>query len=282
LRLVKRTVNFDDPSAHHLYYGDRIGSPGSILTFFAWEGAHPGRLGLGQAVEIAFRIPQGSLGWWTQRLLEAGIKFDAPEKRFGDTVIGFRDPDGIRVELVASARPLGGIEPWSTSEIPDEHAIRGFDGITLWLDDGAPTAAILTGVLGYRAAGQEGTRRRFHAEGDAPAAIVDIRSAPGFLGGRMGTGTIHHIAFRAADDAAQAAMVRALADAGGRATEQLDRNYFRSVYFREPGGVIFEIATDEPGFSIDENVEDLGSSLKLPPQYEPQRAAIEAALPPLE
>ncbi|MDQ0474412.1 ring-cleaving dioxygenase [Labrys wisconsinensis] len=280
LRLVKRTVNFDDPGAYHLYFGDATGRPGTILTFFAWEGANPGRLGLGQAAEIAFRIPRASLGWWTQRLIEQGIAFDGPEKRFGENVLGFKDPDGIRLELVAAgtAAPAG---DWSGT-VPAEHAVEGFHGVTLWLSESEGTAAVLREVFGMREVAAEGTRRRFAALGADPGAVVDLREAPGFIGGRMGTGTVHHVAFRAADDAAQAAMAAALQAQGGRATEQKDRSYFRSVYFREPGGVIFEIATDDPGFTVDESIETLGEALKLPPQFEAHREAIAAALPALD
>jgi glyoxalase family protein len=280
LRLVKRTVNFDDPTAHHLYYGDGTGAPGTILTFFAWEGAHTGQLGLGQAVEIAFRVPKASLGYWTRRLVDKGVAFDAPEKRFGETVLGFKDPDGIRLELVASGDDTP-VAAW-TGPVPAEHAIRGFHGVTLWLGDADPTATVLTKVFGYSAAGSEGSRSRFVAEGGGLASIVDIRAAPGFLRGRMGAGTVHHIAFRAASDAAQAAMSRALSEHGLHPTEQKDRNYFRSVYAREPGGVIVEIATDDPGFAADESLEALGTALKLPAQFEAYRAQIEAALPPLD
>jgi glyoxalase family protein len=274
LRLVKRTVNFDDPTAHHLYYGDEGGTPGSILTFFGWEGAHAGQLGLGQAVEIAFRIPRSSLGWWTQRLIEKGIAFDAPEKRFGETVLGLKDPDGIRLELVASQSgdAEGG---WTSASVPAEHAIRGIHAVTLWLGEAAGTGALLEQAFGYERAGSEGSRTRYVSGGTGLAAIVDLR-------GRMGAGAVHHIAFRAADDAAQEEMVEKLASLGVPATEQKDRTYFRSVYFREPGGVIFEIATDGPGFTVDEPVEALGSALKLPPQYEPHRTEIEAALPKLD
>jgi glyoxalase family protein len=280
LRLVKKTVNFDDPGAYHLYFGDEAGQPGTILTFFAWNDAAPGRLGLSQAVEIAFRIPEGSLGYWTHRLIEKGIAFEAPEKRFGETVFAFRDPDGIRIELVATkaAKPGNG---WTGGGVAPEHAIAGFHGVTLWLASGDGTARVLTEAFGYQKVGEEGVRHRFKAKGDALAAIVDLRLVPGFVGGRMGTGTIHHVAFRAADDAAQATLAEAVSAQGLRVTDQKDRNYFRSVYFREPGGVIFEIATDDPGFAVDEDPASLGETLKLPPQYEAFRVDIERRLPAL-
>jgi glyoxalase family protein len=279
LRLVKKTVNFDDPGAYHLYFGDRTGQPGTILTFFAWKDAGPGRLGLGQAVEIAFRIPVGAVGFWTQRLIEKGVAFDAPEKRFGETVLSFRDPDGLRIELIGTTTGPG--DGWTSAGIAPEQAITGFHGVTLWLSEPEGTARVLTDVFGYRRIGEEGSRARYQAEGDSLATIVDLRVAPGFLSGRMGTGTIHHVAFRASDDAAQARLGEALTALGLRVTEQRDRNYFRSIYFREPGGVIFEIATDDPGFAVDEAVDTLGTALKLPAQFEARRADIERALPAL-
>jgi glyoxalase family protein len=281
LRLVKKTVNFDDPGTYHLYYGDEAGQPGTILTFFPWDHAAPGRLGVGQAQETMFRVPQGSLGWWTHRFVEQGVSHEAIEKRFGETVLAFKDPDGMRLALVC----LPGIaaEPaWSSADIPAEHAIRGFHGVSLLVDDGAPTGAILTDVFGFAETGREGSTARYSVSDTALGGIVDIRSAGGFLRGREGVGSVHHVAFRAADDATQAEMVRRLtANHGRRVTEQRDRNYFRSVYFREPGGVLFEIATDEPGFAVDETVASLGQSLKLPPGLEAQRGRIETVLPPL-
>ena len=280
LRLVKRTVNFDDPSTYHLYFGDETGRPGTILTFFPWAHVAPGRAGVGQAQETAFRVPQGSIGYWTHRFVEKGVPHEAPQKRFGETVLPFRDPDGMALALVGTAQAEA--EPaWSGGGVPAEHAIRGFHGITLMLDAAEPTGAILTGVLGFKEAGREGPRLRFR--GDAGiGAIVDVRVATGFLPGRMGAGSVHHVAFRAADDASQASMARRLAEGHGiRPTEQLDRNYFRSVYFREPGGILFEIATDEPGFAVDEPASELGRALKLPPFLEPRRREIEAVLPAL-
>ncbi len=282
LRLVKRTVNFDDPGTWHLYYGDEAGLPGTILTFFPWAQAAQGRQGVGELQETVFRIPQASLGFWTHRLLAAGVPHEAPQERFGQTVLAFRDPDGMHLALAT----IPGIEAepaWSTPEIPAEHAIRGFQGVTLLLEDGAATGAILTDVLGFEQAGSEGTVTRFQAPGTAIGGVVDLRSVGGFLPARLGRGSVHHLAFRAADDAAEAEMVRKLADNHGiRTTEQMDRNYFRSVYFREPGHVLFEIATDIPGFAVDEPAETLGTTLKLPRVLEKHRAEIERALPSLD
>lgn len=279
LRLVKKTVNFDDPGTYHFYFGDELGSPGTILTFFPWEHAAPGRVGVGQTQETAFRVPEGALGFWTQRFIERGVAHETVTRRFGETVLPFRDPDGMRLALVCT--PGAETEPgWTGAGIEAAHAIRGFHSVSLLVEDGARTGAILTDVFGFEAAGEEGSTRRFHVPGTLVGGIVDIRSAGAFLPGREGAGSVHHIAFRAADDAVQAAMVEKLRrDHGQRVTEQRDRNYFRSVYFREPGGILFEIATDAPGFAVDEPVEQLGSMLKLPAGLEPMRARIESVLP---
>jgi glyoxalase family protein len=281
LRLVKRTVNFDDPGTYHLYYGDETGHPGTVLTFFPWEHAVKGRLGTGETQATAFRVPARSLGYWTQRLIEKGVAHETPEKRFGETVLPFSDPDGMSLALVAV--PDAENEPGrSNGDIPAEHAIRGFHGVTLLLNDAARTGAILTDVLGLAEAGREGALIRYRAPGTVPGAVVDIRQADGQRG-RQGRGSVHHIAFRAPDDAAQAAMAQKLVRQHGvHPTDQRDRNYFRSIYFREPGGVLFEVATDIPGFAVDEPVAALGSALKLPPFLEPQRREIEKALPALE
>jgi glyoxalase family protein len=281
LRLVKKTVNFDDPTTYHLYYGDEAGSPGTILTFFPWENAAPGRVGIGQTSETSFRIPEASIGYWTHRLVEKGVAHEAPEKRFGESVLTFQDPDGMRLALVGR-RGIEAEPARSDGAVPAEHALRGLHGVTLLLEDAGRTGAILADVLGLRASAREGTVVR-HASDASAGAIVDLRTAGGFLPGRTGRGTVHHVAFRAADDATQAAMVARLAENHGiRATEQKDRNYFRSVYFREPGGILFEIATDEPGFAVDEAPAALGQALKLPLFLEPRRREIEAVVPALD
>ena len=278
LRLVKKTVNFDDPGTYHLYYGDETGQPGTILTFFPWEHAAPGRTGIGETQETAFRVPRSAIGYWTHRFIAQGVKHEAPAQVFGETVLPFRDPDGMALALVgtdgAEAEPA-----WTGGDVPAEHAIRGFHGVTLLLREAGPTAAILTNVLGFREAGREGAQTRFRSGSDLGGSVT-LRAVGDFLRGRQGAGSVHHIAFRAADDAVQAEMVRKLTEEHGLAvTEQRDRNYFRSVYFREPGGVLFEIATDVPGFAVDEPVTALGEVLKLPAFLEPHRAEIEAVLP---
>lgn len=282
LRFVKKTVNFDDPGTYHFYYGDETGAPGTILTFFPWEHAAAGRGGVGQTQQTAFRVPVGSLGHWTQRFIEKGVAFDTPEKRFGEWVLSFVDPDGMSLALVGTA-DANSEAGWSNGDVPAEHAIRGFQGVTLLIEDAAKTGAILSDVFGFERIGQEGSIIRFRAPGTAQGTIVDIYEAKGFLAGRLGRGSVHHIAFRAADDAEQAAMVQKLIETHGMSpTEQRDRNYFRSVYFREPGGILFEIATDIPGFTVDEPVDTLGEALKLPAFLEGHRSEIENVLPPLE
>ncbi|GLK78956.1 ring-cleaving dioxygenase [Methylopila turkensis] len=281
LRLVKKTVNFDDPGTYHLYYGDAAGRPGSVLTFFPWDHVAPGRVGVGETSQTAFRVPRGSIGWWTQRFVEAGVPHENPAVRFGETVLAFKDPDGLSLALVG-VEGAEAEEAWDGGSVPAEHAIRGFHGVTLLLDKAAATAAVLTAVFGHREVGREENVVRYSAGDEGYGRFVDLREVGGFLRGRPGGGSVHHIAFRAADDAAQAEMARKLVEEHGLGvTEQKDRNYFRSVYFREPGGVLFEIATDEPGFAADEPAERLGEALKLPPFLEPLRPRIEQRLPAL-
>ncbi|MCC7281830.1 MAG: ring-cleaving dioxygenase [Acetobacteraceae bacterium] len=279
LRLIKQTVNYDDPSVHHLYYGDFAGSPGAIMTFFPYAGAKPGRHGVGQAEETAFAVPPGSLGFWRDRLAANGVAF-GDEARFGQALLAFKDHDGLRLEIVESP-DAAGIEGRAAEGVPAGHAIRGFAGVTLWLKDVAGTASVLTDVLGYEQTAAEGSYTRFVHPGPGLGRVVDLRAAGGFWAGAMGAGVVHHVAFRAASDAAQEESSRALRAKGLGVTPQQDRNYFRSTYFREPGGVLFEVATDDPGFAIDETPEQLGGKLMLPPRYEPHRAEIEASLPKL-
>lgn len=220
LRMVKKTINFDDPSTYHFYYGDETGQPGTILTFFPWEHAAPGCLGVGETQETLFRVPSGSIGYWTHRLVEKGVVHEALEKRFGETVLSFKDPDGMRLAIVA----MPGIESepaWSVGEVPAEHAIRGFHSVSLLLGDAAPTAAILTDVFGFSETGREGSTLRFKADGTEIGGIVDIRIAGDFPRGRQGGGSVHHVAFRAADDEAEFSMMRKLAENHDiRTTEQ--------------------------------------------------------------
>jgi glyoxalase family protein len=280
LRLVKKTVNFDDPGTYHFYFGDSVGHPGSILTFFPWEHVAPGRNGVGTTQETAFRVPEGSLGFWMHRFIEQGIEHGTVEKRFGQSVLSFKDPHGTSLSLVGIPNAETE-EAWTVDGIPAEYAIRGLEGVTLLVDNGEKTGAILTDVFGFTEAARDGSLVRYKTDA-LMGSTVDIRSAGGFLPGRTGGGSVHHVAFRAKDDADQAEMVRKLAEYHGlQTTEQKDRNYFRSVYFREPGGILFEIATDEPGFAADEAQEHLGAELKLPSFLEARRSDIEARLPEL-
>jgi glyoxalase family protein len=282
LRLVKKTVNFDDPGTYHLYYGDEQGTPGTILTFFPWEHAAPGRNGDGLTQETAFRIPAESIGYWTHRLIDKGVPHKALERRFGEPVLSFTDPDGMSLALVGVA-DASSQSAWTDHDIPAEHAIRGLHGVTLMLDRAGPTGAILAGVFGFEQIGREGPIVRYTTGGAGPGSVVTIRETQGFLPGQMGRGSVHHIAFRAANDAQQAEMAETLRTAHGlMPTLQMDRSYFRSVYFREPGGILFEIATDAPGFAVDEPLSALGRELKLPSFLEPHRREIEAALPAID
>jgi glyoxalase family protein len=281
LRLVKKTVNYDDPGTYHLYFGDENGSPGTIMTFFPWGHMPQGRGGLGLTHETLFRVPEAALGYWTHRFVELGVTHDAIEKRFGESVLPFKDPDGLGLALVAV--PGAASEAaWEGNGVTAENAIRGFHGAQLLLDATAPTARVLD-ILGYDQVGSEGTITRFKARGAEVGGVIDIREAKGFLPGRMGVGSVHHLAFRAKDDQEQAEMrQRLVSERKLHVTEQIDRNYFRSMYFKEPGGIIFEIATDQPGFAVDEPADKLGQKLALPPFLERRRSEIEAHLAPLE
>jgi glyoxalase family protein len=283
LRLVKRTVNFDDPGTWHLYYGDGAGTPGSILTFFPVPGLPRGHRGTGQATETAFSVPPASLPFWRARLARLGVPFAEPGPRFGAEVIALEDPDGMALELVAD--PAAAALPGAAlGDIPAEHAVRGFFGVTLRVRDAGRTAQVLVSLLGYAPGVEEEGRIRFTAtRGDgALAAVVDLVEAAGGERGEEGAGSVHHIAFRVGDVAAQEALRRRIAAAGHRVTPILDRQYFRSIYFREPNGVLFEVASDPPGFAVDEPAETMGERLMLPAWLEPQRAQIERVLPALE
>jgi len=280
LRLVKRTVNFDDPTTYHLYYGDQVGTPGSILTFFPWPGAPRGTRGTGQTTATAFAVPTGSLDWWMDRLAAGAVEFEAVQERFGERVLPVKDPDDLSIELV-ERRELTGRGWWKDGPVPAPYAIRGFHGVTLTVEGYERTAALLTEVMGFKPAGDENNRFRFGTEHDAQRATVDLVCAPGLRAGRVAAGTVHHIAFRCASNEDQLAWRSRIAAAGMNVTPVLDRQYFQSIYFREPGGVLFEIATDPPGFTRDETPEELGMALKLPPWLEPNRAHIEERLPRL-
>lgn len=280
LRLVKRTVNFDDPGTYHLYYGDEVGHPGTIMTFFPWPMARRGVQGAGQATVTAFSVPEGSLGFWTERLGRMGVPFDGPKPRLEEEVLTVLDPDGLRLELVARAGD--GRKPWESGPVPAEHAVRGFDGVTLTEWNLEVTEEVLARVMGFRRVGEERDRVRFETGTGGSGTRVDVLASPAATRGHVSAGTVHHVAFRAADEADQLAWRETIDESGLYVTPVLDRQYFRSIYFREPGGVLFEIATDPPGFTRDEPVESLGTALKLPPWLEASRSQIEATLPPIE
>ena len=279
LRLIKRTVNFDDPSTYHLYYGDTVGSPGTVLTFFPWPGARRGRPGHGQVYATAFSIPAGSLPFWADRLRAHHVAVSEPIDRFGDRVLEFSDPDGLRLELVATAE----IDPRPghvSAAIPAEHALRGFHGVTIALVTTEATEAVLTGPMNYRVIQRTPGRTRL-ALPDNVGTYVDLLKDSAIPAGLSGAGTVHHVAFRTPDDATQAAAREHLNRLGHHVSPVMDRNYFHSIYYREPAGVLFEIATDTPGFAIDEPLASLGNELKLPARYEAHRTEIEAVLPSL-
>ena len=272
LRLVKVTVNFDDPSSFHLYYGDRSGRPGTIVTFFAWPGARGGRIGVPQVTTTAFRVAPGSLPAWAGRLASRRVSHAEPVLRLGEHAITAADPDGMRIELIDAADP-------SPSPEADPLSVERFHGITLSELNIGPTAGFLLDPFGGRPVG-ESEGRFAMGQGDH-LARVDITATPKAPHGTMGAGTVHHVAWRVADDAAQAAWLTALRRAGHQVSPVMDRTYFHSIYFREPGGVLFEIATDDPGFAVDEPPAELGTHLCLPPWLEPQRSTIESSLPQL-
>ena len=278
-RLIKKTVNFDDPGTYHFYFGDEIGTPGTILTFFPWRGAVRGRRGNGEVAATAYTIRPGSVGYWQERLSDHGVTVGEQQKRFGAPVIPFQDPDGMIVEFVVEDGPAD-VQIWQEGPIPAEHALRGFHSATLWVGEAAPTADLLTNSLGYTFAGQEGNRHRFQAAGEAAGRTADLLERPGELHGRLGAGSVHHIAFRTADDEEQGEYLQSLRAGGFHVSPVMDRQYFHSIYFRAPSGVLFEIATDAPGFLYDEPVAELGTHLKLPPWLEAQRADIERKVPP--
>lgn len=280
LRLVKLTVNFDDPGSYHLYYGDEVGRPGSILTFFPWPGGTRGRQGAGQIATVELAIPPSALGFWIERLLSQGIKYEGPTRRFDERILALVDPDGLLVELVATPAALD-IQPWMDGPVPPEHAVRGLHGATIWEDGDTGTGDFLSRVMGLEQAGEDRGLLRFKAAGNGPGSFVNLRRATGFWRAAGGVGTVHHLAFRAATGEEQLARRSTIESLGVGVTPVIDRQYFHSVYFREPGGVLFEIATDGPGFAIDEPVSELGTHLKLPPMYEPKRFRIERSLPPL-
>lgn len=276
LRLVKRTVNFDDPGTYHFYYGDRTGRPGTLLTFFPWAGAYAGRPGAGQATVTSFAVPAGSLTYWEDRLGARLALAPTRHQRFGAAALRFTDPDGMALELVEH-RSAGETPVHPESVVPGAQAIRRFHGTTLTLRGVDATAQLLTEVLGLAPNGEDGSYARF-SPADSEGGVIDLLRDPSAPAGSLGAGSVHHIAWRATDSAQQLELRGRVLGQALSVTPVVDRQYFQSIYFREPGGVLFEVATDGPGFLIDEPEATLGEALKLPPQYESERAAIESVL----
>jgi glyoxalase family protein len=280
LRLVKKTVNFDDPKTYHLYYGDKSGTPGTVLTFFPWENIAPGRSGSRQVSTIAYSVPEKSLKFWTRRFECNRVNFRAIGEKFGEQYLAFTDPDGLKLELIVPKMADTRL-PWETDQVQAANATRGFHSITITTNKMQPTADILTGVLGYRFMEKEANVYRFITDAVENAAIVDLIEFPGHIAGHVAGGSVHHVAFRVKNEEILMEYREKIASMGIHITEKIDRNYFYSLYFHEPGGVLFELATDNPGFAVDESVEELGSNLKLPEKYEQHRSTIEAILPQL-
>lgn len=278
LRLVKLTVNFDDPGTYHFYFGNEGGGPGSILTFFPWPGAPRGVVGNGHVEASAFAVPPAAIDYWTARLSEHGATPEPVTQRFGDSVLRFTDPDGLPLEIVGTS-DADPSRAWARGPVPIEHATCGFHGATL-AEEGYERTAALLEVMGFQLVGNEGARYRYRASDD-PASIVDLLCAPDGRPGRLGVGTVHHIAFRTPSDEEQSAWREELVDRGFNVSPIMDRIYFHSIYLREPGGVLFEIATDPPGFALDEAPEQLGTRLMLPPWMESNRSELDARLPRL-
>lgn len=278
LRLVKKTINFDSPDVYHFYYGNELGAPGTILTFFPYAGIRAGRKGTGQLTTTSFAVPANSLGYWMDRLKKFGLNPSAPQQRFEEEFITFQDFDGLLLELVATAqddRP-----PFTYGQVEEAHSIRGFYGVTLSEENHEYTAELLTKTMEHKLVIENGNRFRYSASGK-PGDFVDVLHMPGTVRSLGGGGTVHHLAFSTDNDDTQLNIRSIIAQQGYNVTPVLDRQYFHSIYFREPGGVLFEVATNPPGFAIDESAAHLGEAIKLPPWEEPNRAEIEAGLIPV-
>ncbi len=278
LRRVKKTVNFDDPSVYHLYYGDEVGTPGSVMTYFPFANMVQGRRGAGEVAETVFSVPKGSLGYWKERLGNHGVDGVQDRDAFGERRLRFFGPDGdgfLLSEVEGDAR-----QGWTGSDVTAEEAVRGFHGVTMRLRDGGATAELLK-FMNYEEVDRQGTTTRFAVRGGNGADVVDVEVLPGAAPARQGAGSVHHVAFAVEDRAAQLEVRKALMDTGFQVTPPIDRDYFWAIYFRTPGGVLFEVATNEPGFDRDEDTANLGQALKLPRQHDHLRERIEARLEPI-
>jgi glyoxalase family protein len=281
MRLVKKSVNQDDTGTYHLFYADAEGHPGTDLTFFPWAQMAPPRIGYGLAVEVGLEVPARSLEFWGTRLETYGARVNAIETRFGERTLSLVDPHGLRLALVESASSSGrSFSPWGHSTVEPDHQVRGLYSAQIWERGLAPTTTFLTSVLGFKKIAEENGWTRFGFDG--ATGVLDIRETPEERRGAWGVGSVHHLAWRVDDETHQLAVRGQVETAGRQATPVIDRFWFKSVYFQEPGGVLFELATDGPGFAVDEDREHLGETLVLPPWLESSRRSIEAALPPLK
>ena len=280
LRMVKKTVNFDDPQTYHFYFGDEVGTPGTILTFFPWKNVRQGKSGAGMATDIGYAIPKGSLDFWKQRFEARNVSHEDINERFGERQLPFQDPDGLWLSLIETKK-ADSRKGWETDEVNSDVALKGFHTVTLTLNNIKATATILTDVFGYRFQEQEGNIYRYQTDAVENAALVDLLESPGAPRGLNAGGTNHHVAFRVENEEVLMAFREKILARGLHITEKINRDYFYSLYFREPGGVLFEIATDNPGFATDETVEELGTSLQLPDRYKAMREQIEKGLPEL-
>lgn len=282
LKMIKKTVNFDDPNTYHFYYGNGTGEPGTVLTFFPWgDGIPQGRRGTRQATEIGYAVPEGSLEFWQKRFEENNVTYNKIAEKFGEQYLTFLDPDGLKFELIVPKK-ADTRTPFETSEVTAQHATLGFHSVTITSNNIEATAKVLTDIFGYRLLEQHVNRYRFVTDAVEQAAIVDLVEVPGEKVGHVSKGSVHHVAFRVSDDNVLMEFRKKVMNAGLQITEKIDRNYFYSLYFREPGGVLFEIASDNPGFTVDESLEELGLNLKLPAQYEKYRDSILKTLPKLD
>lgn len=281
LRLVKKSVNQDAPDTYHLFYADGVGTPGTDLTFFPWPDLPRGRPGVGQIVEVPFAVPSGSLPYWQNRFAEKKVTTGAVETRFGETTLPFEDPHGLRLALVETSEERD-FTPWGQSPVPAEHQLRGMHAVRIWARELRPTERLLTQVMNFEKVGTEdGWHRYATRRGGGSGTLAEVKVLPDQEQGRGGRGGVHHAAWRVRDEEAAQALRSLIGKTGLQPTQPIDRFWFTSVYFREPGGVLFELATEGPGFTADEDLEHLGEQLVLPPWLEEQRSEIEATLPPL-
>lgn len=281
LRLVKKTINQDAPNTYHLFYADGAGTPGTDLTFFPWPNMGPGRLGLGLTIEVPFAVPMESLPYWQERFEKKRVAFSKVETRFGEKALPFKDPHGLQLALVETDDERQFV-PWEISPVPPARQLRGMHAVRLWEDDLKPTATLLTEAMGFEHLGTEAGWHRYGVDGGTSGKIIEVKELPEERRGQWGTGSVHHVAWRLKDSEEEIALRDIIVEMGLEPTPPIDRFWFKSVYFEEPGGALFELATDGPGFSRDEEIEHLGERLVLPPWLEPRRHEIEAALPPLE